>query len=213
MKRYWVIFSVLLIIVALITGCGSFQLKSYTKSTNPLNIETAHIEKTVYVAFENNTPHPSQLDSLIRTKLQDKGYQIVSDDQNARFSLKVTPVNINDDNGTEFDLGNVLKIREQTTKTAKAEFKQKLGSGLESSVMGTATGLAVTTFVGTLAYLTADGNIRMQVDINLTQKTTKYKKDYTRVLSEVERMFLDMNEAQPLLEENISNKIVSFFGE
>jgi hypothetical protein len=209
MKKYLMRFSVLLIIVALIGGCGSFQLKSYTKSTIPLNIETSNIEKTVYLVFKNNSPHPSQLDSLIRTKLENKGYKIVSDVERASFSLTVTPVKINDDNGTGFDSANVLGIGWDAKDSATKELKKTFASG--TSVMGATVGLAVTAFVGTLAYLTADGNIRMQVDINITQKTTGDKEYYTRVLSEAERMRLDINEAQPILEGNISNKIVSFF--
>lgn len=213
MKRSLIIFSVLLIIATLISGCGSFQLKSYTKSTIPLNIETVDIEKTVYLVFENNTSYPSQLDSLIRTKLEQKGYKIVSDAENASFSLKVTPVKINDDNGTGFDLANVVGIGLDTKSGITKELKKTFGSGYQTSLMGATVGLAVTTFVGSLAFLTADGNIRMQVDVNITQKTTENKKYYTRVLSEAERMRLDINEAQPILEGNISNKIVSFFGQ
>jgi outer membrane lipopolysaccharide assembly protein LptE/RlpB len=212
MKNDLIIFSVLLIIVALMGGCGSFQLKSYTKSTIPLNIETANIEKTVYFVFKNNSPHPSQLDSLIRTKLEENGYKIVSDAQSASFSLKVTPVKISNDNGTQFDLANVLEIGENTqyNVTKDLMLNNQLNSGLEtSSLMGAAAGLVVMTFVGSLAYMTADGNIRMQVDVNITQPENKAS--YTRVLSEAERMRLDINEAQPILEGNISNKIVSFF--
>jgi len=208
MKNYLIIFSVFLIIVALIGGCGSFQLKSYTKSTIPLNIETSNIEKTVYLVFENNSSHPSRLSSLIQTKLEKKGYQIVSNAESASFSLTVTPVKISSDNGTEFDLANVLGIGWDAKGAATEELNKKFALG--TSLMGAAVGLTVTTFVGSLAYLTADGNIRMQVDVNITQ--TENKEYYTRVLSEAERMRLDTNEAQPILEENISNKIVSFFG-
>ncbi len=209
MKRYLIIFSVLLTIVALMGGCGSLQLKSYTKSTNPLKIETSDIEKTVYFVFENNSPHPSQLNSMIRTKLEENGYKIVSDAQSANFSLKVTPVNINNDNGTEFDLANVLEIGWNAKGSATTELETNFGSGSQTSLMGAAAGLVVTSFVGSLAYLTTDGNIRMQVDVNITQPENKAS--YTRVLSEVERMRLDTKEAQPILEGNISNKIVSFF--
>jgi len=211
MKRYLIIFSALLIIVAIIGGCGSFQLKSYTKSTNPLNIETSSIDKTVYLEFENRTSYPSQLDYLIRTKLEKKGYKMVSDIESANFYLKVIPVNINNDNGTEFDLANVLEIGGNTKDGVTGELKNQFGSGLQTSLTGAAAGLVVTTFVGSLAYLTADGNIRMQVDVTIT--TTENNKYYTRVLSEAEKMRLDINQAQPILEENISNKIVSFFGQ
>ncbi len=190
-------------------GCGSLQLKSYTKATNSFSLRTSNIEKTIYLVLINDSSHPTQLDSLLRLKLAQKGYKLVSDAKNASFSLTVTPVKISNDNGTDFEFDSVLKIGENVEYSVMRELIRS--SSAESSVMTAAAGLVMTSFVGTLAYLTADGNIRMQVDVNITQ--TGNKEYYTRVLSEAERMQLDINVAQPILEGNISDKIVSFFGQ
>ena len=75
------------------------------------------------------------------------------------------------------------------------------------------SGLAVGAVAGLFAYATADGHVRMQADVLITEKLADNKtiEHSTRVFAEATQMRLTVAEAQPILEDKISTQIAGIF--
>lgn len=187
----------------LLVGCGTFSLQSNAKMTQSLFFKDLEPTKTIFLAATNTTSSDSNISSGAKSILEGKGYAFVDKPSEAKYILRINVLNANGQ-------------REQNEAKAAgvAGFTSALvvGSATRSSNNGLVAGIAGAAIGGVFAFATADGNIRMQVDVLITENSSEGAIDHkTRVIAEATQVHLTPEEGQPILEKIISKKIAGIF--
>ncbi len=187
-----------------ITACGTFQLETSAKMTNSIFLKDLNPEKTIFLVSTNTTGKDSDFHSKIESELVKKGYELMDSPDASKYILRVNLVN------------NINSIQQNEARAAAGMGATgAVVAGLATKNVGSAvgTGLAAAAVGGIFAYATADGSVRMQADVLITEKfTNKPSEDFlTRVISEARQVHLEPKEGQVILEGVMSKKIAGIF--
>lgn len=194
-------------------------------------------QKTVYVSIKNTSDKDMDINSQLRHALTAKGYQVVSNPQNAHYILQ----------------GNIL----QAGVMDVAASKQALGSGFGSALMGAGTGATIGALTGNgnamlagglaggLVSMAADSlvknvNYTLITDIQISERAGKgvkvneqfkarlkngsssktvqtssrdsnYHRYRTRIVSNASQVNLKFETAKPALSEGLTKSIAGLF--
>jgi hypothetical protein len=190
-------------ILAITTACGTFALELDSKMTQSIFLQHKSQKKSIYLQKTNTTGVDDNIGTLVKEALLKKNYHFVDNPDKADYILKINTLNMNANRNqkeaaaagmTGLSTGIVM----MATKGAK--------DGLAGAVVGGVIG-------GVFAYAVADGQIRMQVDVSITEKLNENKiANYkTRIIAEAKQVHLTPQEGQPLLEKKISQQIAGIF--
>lgn len=185
-----------------LTGCGTLELETGVKSARGIMLEELQpSNKAVYIAVSGLDSNIAQ---MVQQKLTSRGYPVTNELSKAKYTLRI---NMLDKNGN----------RTHPEGAAAATFGGVAGvvSGVHSGSTGTGvgTGLGVGLVTGLIAYATADGIVRLQCDIRIDEKMPddKILTHEDRIFADARKMRLTVEEAQPILEERIADKIAGIF--
>lgn len=199
-----IVYSLLAGVVSLgLTGCGTLELETGVKSARGIMLEELQpTNKAVYIAVSGLDSNIAQ---LVQQKLTSRGYPVTDDLSKAKYTLRI---NMLDKNGNHTHPEGAAAAA--TVGTAAGVI-----SGVHSGSTGTGigTGLGVGLVTGLIAYTTADGIVRLQCDIRIDEKMSDGKliTHEDRIFADARKMRLTIEEAQPILEERIADKIAGIF--
>lgn len=149
--------------VLLFSGCVTTSLQTKSKMAQSVFINPVNVtQKIVYVAVRNTSGQNINLQSKIEQYLQQKGYQITQNPDDATFILQA----------------NILycDLKQENNAQDAAILGAAAGAGVgiynhSSATGGVVGGLAGAAVGGLVGKLTEDKIFQMQVDINIRQKT------------------------------------------
>ena len=196
-----------LTIVAIATmvfsGCGTVELQTFASTSNSIFFNSLKAKKTIYMVSKNSTQVDSKLGELVKSRLIHKGYVLVEDPEKAQYILKINAVNFNRSSEQ-----NTLKAAGTGAVTGAIA-----GVAVSRNVRGGLVGGAIAGGVaGIFALATEDGDVKMQADVLIQEKTGEGLKTHqTRVYAEATQMHLTAKKAQPILEKIIAKKISGIF--
>ena len=192
----------LVVFILLLSGCGTFSLETDSKMTRSIFLKNLKPIKTIYLVKTNTAPVDDEIGTLTKAYLQARGYSFVKDPDDATYILRINTININ--NHKQQNIAKGAAIAGGTTGIVG--YASNGGSaGIEGLVVGAAIG-------GTFAYLVSDGQVRMQVDVLITESIDKEEFTHkTRVIAEAKQVHLTPEEGQPILEKKISKQIAGIF--
>ncbi|MBX7491161.1 complement resistance protein TraT [Helicobacter turcicus] len=149
--------------VLLFSGCVTTSLQTKVTMAQSVFIDPVNAtQKIIYVAVRNTSGQNINLQSKIEQHLQQKGYQITQNPDNATFILQA----------------NILycDVKQENNAQDAAILGAAAGAGVgiynhSSATGGVVGGLAGAVVGGLAGKLTEDKIFQMQVDINIRQKT------------------------------------------
>lgn len=204
MRKMYQIIGVVGLSTILLQGCGSISMEANSKMTNSIFFKNIQPKKTAFIVAKNSTPVDSELGNQVKQKLQNRGYILMDNPDNAQYIVQVNALNMNEEHEQK-----ALKTATAAGATTAIVSYAVNHSGKDA--LG--SGLAVGAVAGLFAYATADGHVRMQADVLITEKLADNKtiEHSTRVFAEATQMRLTVAEAQPILEDKISTQIAGIF--
>jgi len=194
----------LITIGLLFSGCGTLNLETGAKMTNSIILDHSRIEKKIYVQVTNTANSGGEkmlLDKSIKESLLERGYVIVESSSEASLGLFVNVL-----------FANNLK----EAKAIQAASVLGVTSGIVAMGAGSSTGDslligATAALIGaTGAKVLEDETFKAVVDIHVCN----YKEDSsrrTRLFVKAVQMYLDIDEAMPILEKETTKSIVNIF--
>jgi outer membrane lipoprotein SlyB len=190
------------LIAIMFVGCGTFSLELDSKMTNSIFLENLKPKKIIFLVKTNTAIVDDNIGKLLKQKLEKKNYIFTNNPADATYILRVNTINMaahKEQNEAKAGavVGGSTGIVAMAAKGGK--------NGLAGAVVGAVVG-------GVFAYVVADGQVRMQVDVKIEEAIDgKMIKHYTRVIAEAKQIHLTPEEGQPLLEEKISTQIAGIF--
>lgn len=205
MKNYFTLklqSTVTILTLLLFTGCGTLSLQLDSKMTQSIFLNNLKPIKTIYLVKTNTAIVDDNIALLTKEKLLKRNYTFVNNPVNATYILRINTININKrKDQKELESGAITGVSTGLAIGATKGLEDGLAGGLIMGVVG-----------GIFAYAVADGQIRMQADILITEKIGSKKINHlTRVIAEAKQVHLTSKEGQPLLEEKISKQISGIF--
>ncbi len=203
MKKFLMLITAM-VIGLLTTGCGTFELQTSAKMTKSVFLKELDAKKTIYLVTTNTTGTESTFRSKIEADLTERGYELTTSPDGAKYILRV-------------NLVNNIAIRQQNESKAAGAMAVTgavvAGVATKSLKSGLVTGVAMGAAGALFAYATADGNVRMQADIMIEEKFPDKPSETftTRVISEARQVHLKPKEGQVILEGVMSKKIAGIF--
>lgn len=241
LKNYFKIFFILTITFVL-TSCSTLNtaiskknLDVQTKMSDTIWLDpVAPAQKTLYVQIKNTSGKQLEIENKILTALQEKGYRLVSDPDEARYILQA----------------NILKVEKVNLREVGGEeaFSNAILAGGIGGILGAQRsggvytaigwGLAASTVATIADALVKDISYGMLTDILITEKTGKNvkvttrnvikqgssggrtsiseesvnsDKYSTRILSIANKVNLKFEEATPVLERELVKSISGIF--
>jgi len=193
----------LLGIFLLLTGCGTFSLESNSKMTKSVFLKDLKPEKSIYLVKTNTAQVNDNIGALTKENLSKKGYTFVDDPQKATYILRINTININ--NHKQQNIAKGAAVAGTSAGIIGYAATNSGTAGIEGALVGAVVG-------GLFAYATADGEVRMQVDVVITEAMDG--KEYahkTRVIAEAKQVHLTPEEGQPILEKQVAKSISGIF--
>ena len=162
------VFSVALpcITAILLQGCGSITMEANSKMTNSIFFKNIQPKKTAFIVAKNSSPVDSELGNQVKQKLQNRGYMLMDNPDTAQYIVQVNALNMNEEHEQK-----ALKTATAAGATTAIVSYAVNHSGKDA--LG--SGLAVGAVAGLFAYATADGHVRMQADVLITEKLADNK--------------------------------------
>jgi len=186
----------------LLSGCGTFSLETDSKMTRSIFLKNLKPIKTIYLIKTNTAPVDDDIGVLTQSNLEARGYAFVKDPDKATYILRINTININ--NHKQQNIAKGAAIAGGTTGLV-GYANEGSKAGLQGLVVGAVIG-------GTFAYLVSDGQVRMQVDVRITESINQKEITHkTRVIAEAKQVHLTPEEGQPILEKKISKQIAGIF--
>jgi hypothetical protein len=199
-KKLFLIFISLLIGLS---GCGTFSLELESKMTQSIFLKNLQPKKSIYLVKTNTTSVDDNIGDLVKNKLIEKKYKFVTNPNDATYILRINTINMNaHKEQNEARAAAVTGASTGIVALAAKGGKEGVGGAIIGAVVG-----------GIFAFAVADGQVRMQVDIVITEhmndgSNLEYK---TRIIAEAKQVHLTPKEGQPLLEKKISKQIAGIF--
>jgi len=191
-----------ILFILIFSGCGTFSLELDSKMTQSIFLKNLKPTKTIYLVKTNSATVDDNIGSLAKQKLIAKNYSFVNNPEDATYILRVNTININ-------------AKREQREAKGAAVIGTSIGlvalasEGNKAGVQGAIAGAVIG---GLFAYAVADGQVRMQADVVITESLNGDEVEHkTRIIAEAKQVHLTPDEGQPLLEEKISKQIAGIF--
>lgn len=188
----------------LLSGCGAtLTPQIHSTMTNTIFFKELKNEKSIYLLSKNSSIADTTIGDQVKKKLIAKGYSFVEDSDKSSYILQINTLNFN----------AATSNKEVAAATAAGATTAIFTGVVNKSVKdGAIAGLGVGLVGGLVAYAIADGHVRMQTDIKITERTKAGEIDYqSRVMSEMTAMKLTPQEAQPILEDKTSTQIAGIF--
>jgi len=197
-KRIWIALLSLLVF----SGCGTFSLQMDSKMTQSIFLKNLQPKKTIYLVKTNTTSVDDNIGFLVKDKLIEKNYEFINSPEDATYILRVNTINMNANRQqNEASAAAVTGASTGIVMLATRGAKDGVGGAVIGAVVG-----------GVFAYAIADGQVRMQVDVVITEQMDNNNIDYaTRIIAEAKQVHLTPEKGQPLLEEKISKQIAGIF--
>jgi hypothetical protein len=188
----------------LLTGCGAtLTPQTYSTMTSTIFFKEIKNEKSVYLLSKNSSTADTTIGEQVKQKLLTKGYKVIDEPEKATYVLQINTLNFNSATSNNAATAAVVSGASAAILTGAVTSSMK-DAGL--------AGLGVGLVGGLVAYAVADGHVRMQTDVKITERTKEGAIDYeTRVLSEMTAMKLTPEKAQPILEDKTSTQIAGIF--
>jgi len=192
------------ILAIFVVGCGTFQLETSAKMTESIFLEELNPQKTIFLVYTNTIKKDSNFRLKIKAELIKKGYEITNSSDASKYILRINMVNNN----------YGLQQNEAKAVGSMALVGASIAGAATRNLKDAAvTGLAVGAVGGIFAYATADGRIRLQADLLITEKfKNKESKNFsTRIIAEACQVHLEPKDGQIILEDVMSKKIAGIF--
>jgi len=183
------------------SGCGTFSLQMDSKMTQSVFLKNLQPKKTIYLVKTNTTSVDDNIGFLVKDKLIEKSYEFTDNPEDATYILRVNTVNMNANRQQN-------EARAAAVTGASTGIVMLAAKGAKDGVGGAVVGAVVG---GVFAYAVADGQVRMQVDVVITEKGDESIDYATRIIAEAKQVHLTPEKGQPLLEEKISKQIAGIF--
>ena len=190
------------LIIAMVSGCGTFTKEIKVKMIKPL--KAPNVTKIAVVTPKDGLPIDGVIAEQLIQKLEAKGKLIVKTEE-AEYIIALTiPHKLN---RKGIDGG----------KVARAAFAGGLSSGAitygatrsGSSSAGAALGGAIVG--GLIGYAVQDATVALQLDVVLTDPTSKDKYQETRIFSTVKQVHLSEEEGKVVLIEKLAQEVANLF--
>ena len=187
----------------LLSGCGTFSLESNSKMTKSVFLKDLKPKKSIYLVKTNTAQVNDNIGNLTKKNLIAKGYPFVNDPKEATYVLRINTININ--NHKQQNIAKGAAFAGTSAGIVGYAATNSGTAGIEGALVGAVVG-------GIFAYATADGEVRMQVDVVITEAMdgTEYEHK-TRVIAEAKQVHLTPKEGQPILEVQIAKSISGIF--
>lgn len=214
MKKLNKSFVLLLLSAIILTGCGTTQLQTRAKLTRTITLDKSKKQnRNIYVQVSNTAGSGGENLKLyddLKTKLQAKGYTLVTTSKDASYGLFVNVLFANN-----LKEANAIKSAVSSGVLAGGSTAIGGGSGSSSLIVGALAALGG----GIIGSAMEDDIFRAVIDVEIRDYKTKdakidntiYNKYLTRVFIEAVRMNLKLNEALPILSSKASTEISNLF--
>lgn len=194
---------VTIIFAFLLAGCGTFALQTNSKITQSVFLKDLQPVKTIFLSATNTTSDNSNIWMYTKLNLEEKGYVFTASPKEAKYILRINVLNKD---------GKLEQNEARAAATLGGAAGVMTGIASNSLKKGVVAGIVGATIGGAFAFITADGNVRMQVDVliseNLEDSVIEHK---TRVIAEATKVRLTPEEGQPILEKMIGKQIAGIF--
>jgi len=147
----------------LFTGCATTEIQTKAKMTRTIFLDpVAKSQRTVFVAIRNTSGNDLELEDKIIAGLKKKGYRIVDDPANAKYTLMVNVL-----------FADNLKEANAAGAAAGAGTIGAVAGSTSGGRNGLLVGLTAAAVGGVVGKLTEDEIYRMVVDIMVKERTNQ----------------------------------------
>ena len=204
MKRIFliVIKSIGLVAMLFLSGCGTTTPQIQSKVTRTISLSPNILQdKVLFLRVTGTEASVMDLEEPLKKALAQKGVKLVDNPNDAKISLHINTLFAN-------NLKEAASYKASAFGgTTAAVASRSNGNSTGDSIL---IGIGVALAMGVVENALADETYRAVIDVTLRTKesdSTWSNEDKTRILVEAVRMGLNVQEAKPMMEEQVIQKI------
>ena len=210
------------------------NLEVQTKMSNTIWLEPVDTDqKTIFVKISNTSDKDLDIESKVINALKTKGYKIVKEPSEAKYSLQVNILNVeksnlNDANGSGFSevfmaagIGSILATQSPEDGAnivglgmASATLARISSAFVKDVVYAMITDVLVSEKIGKNVQVTTVNSVNQGISgtrTSTSSETSNIEKYSTRVLSTANKVNLKFENAMPVLEDELVKVITGIF--
>ena len=210
------------------------NLEVQTKMSNTIWLEPVDTDqKTIFVKISNTSDKDLDIESKVINALKAKGYKIVKEPSEAKYSLQVNSLNVeksnlNDANGSGFSevfmaagIGSILATQSPEDRAnivglgmASATLARISSAFVKDVVYAMITDVLVSEKIGKNVQVTTVNSVSQGISgtrTSTSSETSNIEKYSTRVLSTANKVNLKFENAMPVLEDELVKVITGIF--
>ena len=200
------------------------NLEVQTKMSNTIWLEPVDTDqKTIFVKISNTSDKDLDIESKVINALKTKGYKIVKEPSEAKYSLQVNILNVeksnlNDANGSGFSevfmaagIGSILATQSPEDRATLARISSAF---VKDVVYAMITDVLVSEKIGKNVQVTTVNSVSQGISgtrTSTSSETSNIEKYSTRVLSTANKVNLKFENAMPVLEDELVKVITGIF--
>ena len=236
LKTVFILAIILIIVLSstIHTIISKRNLEVQTKMSNTIWLEPVDTEqKTIFVKISNTSDKDLDIESKVLTALKTKGYKIVKEPSEAKYSLQVNILNVeksnlNDANGSGFSevfmaagIGSILATQSPEDRAnivglgmASATLAKISSAFVKDVVYAMITDVLVSEKIGKNVQVTTVNTVNQGISgtrTSTSSETSDIEKYSTRVLSTANKVNLKFENAMPVLEDELVKVITGIF--
>ena len=237
LKTVFVLAIILIIVLSstIHTIISKRNLEVQTKMSNTIWLEPVDTDqKTIFVKISNTSDKDLDIESKVINALKTKGYKIVKEPSEAKYSLQVNILNVeksnlNDANGSGFSevfmaagIGSILATQSPEDRganivglgMASATLARISSAFVKDVVYAMITDVLVSEKIGKNVQVTTVNSVSQGIlgtRTSTSSETSNIEKYSTRVLSTANKVNLKFENAMPVLEDELVEVITGIF--